>query len=82
LTGALAIDVASATVTTITGGSTNGNTEWFVYGGNTCISFDEAASTSVFTTATDSVVQLIGVLDLAASSIDGDSLVTLDVDGA
>ncbi len=56
-------------------GSTNGIISWFVYQGNTYVTYDCTAG-ATFTVATDSVVRLQGVHDLSGAAI-GDHLITL-----
>ena len=65
-----------------TDGSTDADVQWFVYDGNTYIVADNTNGLD-FTAGTDTIIELVGVLDLSQSTLDAaNGKITLDVDGA
>lgn len=68
VSAAVSLDAAVDLAVAGTSGNTDAEVKWFVYGGNTYITVDGSASTSLAATA-DQIIKLSGVLDLSTSTM-------------
>ena len=76
-----AVDVSSATTLLAAlnalANSTQAQTTWAVYGGNTYLVWDASSSTTAGISSSDVVVKLSGVVDLTSSTVDANDTLTI-----